>query len=226
MEPPSIKKPGFIEKASREAGVTYKYSASWIHQLESADHWQLYWRQQKLMEGHLQPGDRILEIGVGSGFTANYLRSKGYVVTTLDIDEEKKPDIIANVASYDFPDAYDHVLAFEVFEHLPYENFERALSQIARCCRKTLFLSVPRASFDFASVQITLPKFGQRSFTILRKRRKIEGSYHFWEIGLNGISLERLKTTLQSSGFSIVEAELFSHRFFIRSMRLESQLSH
>ena len=36
----------------------------------------LYWHQQKLMEGLVAPNDTVLEVGVGSGFTANHLRSK------------------------------------------------------------------------------------------------------------------------------------------------------
>jgi len=119
-----------IEKTSVDSGTTYRYSSSWIYHLESADHWYLYWHQQKLMEGELKAGDRILEIGVGSGFTANYLRSKGYDVTTLDIDEEKKPDIHANIVTYDFPKDYDHVLAFEVFEHIPFNKFQGLVGRI------------------------------------------------------------------------------------------------
>ena len=100
--------------------MEYHYSSHWIHELESETHWRLYWRQQKLMRDLVSAGDRVLEIGVGTGFTANYLRSKGVHVTTLDIDAEKQPDIVANVAQFDFPELYDAILAFEVFEHLPY----------------------------------------------------------------------------------------------------------
>ena len=59
------------------------------------------------MEGLLAEGDTVLEIGPGSGFTSNYLRSKGIAVTTLDIDPAKHPDIVANVVEYEFPEPHD-----------------------------------------------------------------------------------------------------------------------
>ena len=62
-------------------GVEYTYSSDWIHSLETEDHWSLYWQQQKIMQGHIAPNHRLLEIGVGSGFTANYLKSKNIKVT-------------------------------------------------------------------------------------------------------------------------------------------------
>ena len=77
----------------------YKYGAEWTKHLESCDHWIFYWFQQKIMEGFINKNksETIIEIGVGSEFTANYCRSKGFNVTTLDIDEAKKPDILANI---------------------------------------------------------------------------------------------------------------------------------
>ena len=87
-------------------GVEYKYSSEWIQSLETKQHWEFYWYQQKLMEGLLVPGqDDILELGKGSGFAANYCSSQGLAITTLDIDEDKKPDIVANIAMYDFDKA-------------------------------------------------------------------------------------------------------------------------
>ena len=71
---------------------TYKYGAEWTKNLESYEHWGFYWYQQKIMEGFTKwhKSETILEIGVGSGFTSNYCRNKGFKVTTLDIDDDKK----------------------------------------------------------------------------------------------------------------------------------------
>jgi 16S rRNA A1518/A1519 N6-dimethyltransferase RsmA/KsgA/DIM1 with predicted DNA glycosylase/AP lyase activity len=80
-------------------GVEYAHpSSEWTKKLEKEFHWQLYWRQQNVMNNLIQPGDHLLEIGPGSGFTTNYLRSKGIQVTTLDLNPDKKPDIVANIA--------------------------------------------------------------------------------------------------------------------------------
>lgn len=93
-------------KKERVRGVEYKYSAEWIYDLESEEHWRLYWTQQKLMQGKVSLGDNVLEIGVGSGFTANYLKAKGVNIKTLDIDKGKESDIVANLVEYQFPDHY------------------------------------------------------------------------------------------------------------------------
>ena len=125
-------------------GVEYRYSSGWTHGFESETRWRLYWRQQKLMRDLLAPGDRVLEIGIGTQFVANYLRSKGISVTTLDIDADKHPEIVANIALYEFPTSYDAILAFQVFEHMPYEDFEAVLPRLAAAARRQVFISVPR----------------------------------------------------------------------------------
>ena len=152
-----------MESESAE-GAEYRYSSHWIHELEGETHWRLYWRQQKLMQDLVRQGDHVLEIGVGTGFTANYLRSKGVTVTTLDIDADKRPDIVANVAGYEFPETYDAILAFEVFEHLPYHDFSSVLARLATAARRHVFLSLPRNRRLVASVGVKLPKVKARSF--------------------------------------------------------------
>ena len=104
--------------------MNYSYSTDWIHNLESKKHWQLYWHQQKLLENRISVNDKILEVGVGSGFTANYLKSKGFNVKTVDIDQNKNPDIVKNIV-YTEPKFFnfDVLLAFNIFEHIPYDEF-------------------------------------------------------------------------------------------------------
>ena len=95
------------------------------------------------MQHLVNKGETLLEIGVGSGFAANYLKSKGVHVTTLDIDKEKQPDIAANIVQYSFPNQYEHISAFEVFEHIPFMEFKNVITKIGCVCKKNLFLSVP-----------------------------------------------------------------------------------
>ena len=66
-----------------------KYSSDWINKLESKEHWLSYWHQIKLMLESLEPHDSVIELGIGSGFTSNYLRSKNIDVLTVDIDKKK-----------------------------------------------------------------------------------------------------------------------------------------
>lgn len=149
--------------------IVYRCPSGWIERLATGEHWRLYRRQQKIMEGRIDIGDSILEIGVGTGFTANYLKSKGFVVTTVDIDEEKKPSIVANLVTFQPDQLFDHVLAFEVFEHIPFEKIVKVTENLAGKCSKYLFMSVPRYLRTIASIESQLPRLGKVAFARLSR---------------------------------------------------------
>lgn len=207
-------------KCQKIGGISYQYSASWIHSLESEMHWRLYWRQQKIMQDLIKPGHRVLEIGVGSGFTANYLRSKEISVTTLDIDADKNPDIVANIVSYEFPDSYDHILAFEVFEHIPFDIFKVVLKKISRRLQGCMFLSVPRNERLWFRAEITMPKIREKIFELVTLKRRITTPAHFWEIDDGKIDGRDFKDALTSSSFKILRFDKsFSREFFALAKR-------
>lgn len=207
-------------RAETIRGVEYRYSSEWIHKLESQVHWQSYWWQQKLMHDRVRAGDSVLEIGVGSGFTANYLRSKGIDVTTLDIDEEKSPDICANVVTYEFPHIYDHILAFEVFEHIPFEEFQRLLPKVARASRKYLFCSVPLNDKILLRIIVKFWRLRERGLELTRPKRKITAPFHFWEVGANSVPRDLLFRAFASSGLELREShKAFPHLFCALSSR-------
>lgn len=196
-------------------GVEYKYSAEWIYDLESEQHWRLYWNQQKLMQNKVISGDKVLEIGVGSGFTANYLKTKGINVKTLDIDREKKPDIVANLVEYQFPERYDHVLAFEVFEHIPFIEFKCVIKKISDVCKKHIFLSVPRNEKVWLQVNFQLPIIGKRKFSFVTLKNKVDEPAHFWEIGDGSVSTNDFEQELFKCGLTIlVKMKCFSRLFY------------
>lgn len=68
------------------------YSHEWIYELENPYHWNLYWHQLDLVLNRcgLTKDQKIIEVGVGSGITSDSLKRKGYDVTTIDIDNNKK----------------------------------------------------------------------------------------------------------------------------------------
>jgi 2-polyprenyl-3-methyl-5-hydroxy-6-metoxy-1,4-benzoquinol methylase len=196
-------------------GVEYKYSAEWIYDLESEEHWRLYWNQQKLMRHKVSSGEIVLEIGVGSGFTANYLRSKGVNVKTLDIDREKEPDIVANLVEYPFPDRYDHVLAFEVFEHIPFVEFKSVFEKISKVCKKYIFISVPRNERMWLKLNFQLPILGKRGLRLVTLRGKVIEPAHFWEIGDGSVSIGDVEQVFGKCGFTILtKTKRFSRIFY------------
>ncbi len=184
-------------------GIEYQFSSDWIHHLESEQHWTLYWKQTNLVLKELQKGDTILEIGPGSGFLSNYLRSKGFHVTTLDIDEQKSPDILSNIVEYPFPDKYDHILAFEVFEHIPFDKFAEILPKLRKTARKNFFFSLPRNYKIWFSIDLIIPYFRNVSFTFKTKRHKITTRNHFWELDYKNYNLNNLDVTIKDVGFLV-----------------------
>ena len=181
----------------------YQYSSDWIERHENIHHWTYYWHQIDMARSVLKEGEKILEIGVGTKFTSNYLKSKGFQVTTIDIDPEKEPDIVANVVEYEFSESFDHVFAFEVFEHIPYLDFERVLEKISRICRRYLLMSVPRNEKTWFRLQAELPGKRTFGFGISTRRRKIISRHHHWEVDFPPRKKKNLEKSFAEKGFSV-----------------------
>ena len=184
----------------------YIYNSAWTKELESLEHWNYYWHQQKIMQNLvLYRGEDFLEIGVGSGFSANYCRSKGAKVTTLDIDQEKKPDIVANAVYYDFKQKYDYLMAYEVLEHIPYNEFEIIVKKFRTFIKKYVFISLPRNERPIFSLNLKLPKLKPVGLEWKILNRKITTAAHHWELDYNGFSTKRVEQLFKESGLTIME---------------------
>ncbi|MFO7863911.1 MAG: hypothetical protein R6U85_07940 [Salinivirgaceae bacterium] len=181
----------------------YQYSSDWIHKLETENHWRYYWHQQKIMEGLIQPTDQILEIGVGSKFTSNYLKSRNFNVKTIDIDAENHPDIVANVVDYQYYTTFDHVLAFEIFEHLPFEDFERAVRNLSASCKKNMFVSLPRNEKLRLRFSLDVKVFKINDFQITSKRNKLITKHHYWELDYKSFTKKRVLEVFSANGFRL-----------------------
>ncbi|MHA1834506.1 MAG: class I SAM-dependent methyltransferase, partial [Candidatus Baldrarchaeia archaeon] len=70
-----------------------------------------YWHQINELT-QLKPSS-ILEIGIGNGLVSNYLKQRGYNVTTMDIDPRLNPDVAASIDRIPFTDeSFDVVACF------------------------------------------------------------------------------------------------------------------
>lgn len=95
----------------------------------------------------------VLEIGIGNKLVATYLKHEGVDVTTVDFDERLKPDIVADVRKMPVPDrSYDLVMACQILEHIPFETFEDALTELRRVTKRYAVVSLPRRSSYFEFV--------------------------------------------------------------------------
>ena len=122
--------------------------------------------EQRMMRGFFQafdamldessrpaPPRRILEIGVGEGIVTRRVieRFPDASVLGLDLPDDALADdwaereltcVFGDATTLPFPnDAFDLVLAIEVFEHLP--DPDGALHELARVCSGSLVASVP-----------------------------------------------------------------------------------
>ena len=183
----------------------YKYGAEWTKHLEPCDHWIFYWYQQKIMEGFINKNksETIIEIGVGSEFTANYCRSKGFSVTTLDIDESKKPDILTNVVEHDFKEQYDHLMAFEILEHIPFEESQKIIKKIPTFVKKYAFISLPRNERTLLDLEIKLPLLKKIKLEWKILARNIFTDAHHWELDYKEYKMETVEQSFIDAGLKI-----------------------
>ncbi|HVZ10827.1 MAG TPA: methyltransferase domain-containing protein [Candidatus Paceibacterota bacterium] len=189
---------------------------------ETYDHshrWMTYW--YLIREVHrLQPGS-ILEAGIGNKFLSKYLAARGFKVTTLDIEASLEPDIVGSVTAMPAADdSYDLVICSQVLEHLPFEEFPKALAEIRRVAKKDVLISLPHWGWTFYAT-FKMPLF--RKFSVLWKfpwaKRHVFDGDHYWEIGKKGYSLGKIKKTIEQAGFKIQRDFIRSgspfHHFFV-----------
>ncbi len=204
------------EKIEILDGIKYRYSSDWIYDFENKTRWNYYWYQQKILHDKINREDRILELGVGSGFISNYLRSKGFNVTTFDIDKDKNPDIIANIVDYNFKTEFDHILAFEIFEHIPYDKFIIVMNKLKNVCKKKLFFSVPLNRKVIFKISMFIPLIKDVNWEIRIKKRRITTEAHFWELDYKELKEKKFISDIVSAGFKIIDISTFSSlRYFI-----------
>ena len=163
----------------------------------------------------------VLVIGKGNGLVAQYLKLNGVKVITLDIDESVKPDIIASVIKMPFKDnEFDVVLCAQVLEHLPYDDFSKAIFEIKRVAKKGAVVSLPHFGPAIRFL-FKLPLLPEIKFMIKLPypKKHIYKGEHYWEIGKREYSLKKIKKEIIKSGLAIekdyVVFENPLHHFFV-----------
>jgi SAM-dependent methyltransferase len=185
-----------------------------------------YWTQiDEIMQVTRQNGS-VLEIGKGTGLMAWYLQNAGLQVTTVDYDQELAPTVAADLRRLPFGDrTFNTVVAFQVLEHLPFDNFIPSLIELSRVARDHVIISLPNCSGTIA-LSASLPRLGlmKRIWSIPRARREVfVKGQHYWEIGVTNYSISRICDSIQSAGLTISKeyrlVEFPFHHFFILEKR-------
>ena len=191
-----------------------KYSSDWINKLESKEHWLSYWHQIKLMLESLEAKDSMIELGIGSGFTSNYLRSKNIDVLTVDIDKNKSPDIVSDAISFKPKKNYDHFCAFEVFEHMKFEEMENVLKNIKSKIDKNIFISVPIYKKTPINIELKFKSYW-KSITVKTPKTSIIDPHHQWELNYKDITEEKLISVFEHHNFKLKnKSSFFRWRYF------------
>ncbi len=183
----------------------------YFHDYDNLERFISYYYQCKLLLD-LKP-KTVLEIGVGNRLTSDYLKNYGLNVTSCDIDKALKPDFITDVRKLNFKNnSFDVVYAFQVLEHLPFEDFEKSLLELYRVSNKYVVISLPfyGTSFEIILKFPLLNKLIGKSyinlffrFNYFFKKFKFNGQ-HYWELGSKGCSLNKIRNILNKK-FKIIK---------------------
>lgn len=178
------------------------------YQFERYDHlrrWDSYWHQ---IRAATRTGARsVLEIGSGTGVFRSYLENRGVVVRSVDIDESRRPDFVADVGALDEalpPDLrFDCVAAFQVLEHLPRARLDACLAGLARRAAPWCLISLP---YHGLQVGVSLNVGGKQlrlgAAIPYPWRHRWNGEHH-WELGWE--NTPRAISRAMSRYFEVVE---------------------
>ncbi|MBO6794882.1 MAG: hypothetical protein JJ895_13305 [Balneolaceae bacterium] len=157
----------------------------------------------------------IYEVGKGSGFTSEYLNSKGYSIKTIDIDENKNPDLLLDITKDQIPTS-DAYIAFEILEHIPFLDAEKFIKTLKDNGTKYLVFSLPYAFKTFIWIEGFLLKYGGFKINLGKKRKSIISEHHYWELGINGHNVKSIKGILGKYNFKVVKDYKYrNHHFFV-----------
>jgi hypothetical protein len=192
-------------------GIEVCYSADWIRSLENEVHFNWYWNQANLVYTYCSREQNILEIGVGTSLLSDLLKRRGWRLNTLDIDEEKSPDFCESAADFDYAaHKVDVVLAFEIFEHIPFSTFEKVINKLSDSNVKFIYFSLPWCERQIAILSFKFPRLRKINLSYALPKRSITTQAHFWELSLADkslgekelISIGNLQTLFANNGYS------------------------
>ena len=157
--------------------------------------WTSLWHQ--LSEVMSKDVKSVIEVGPGNGLFTTVLKHFGYDVTTVDLADDLQPDIVADATNIPVSDDHaDAVVAFQVLEHMPYEESLKAVHELGRIANRYLIISLPNAK-KMMTVHFRIPGIIERTFLIKRPFSKAQppefNGQHYWEINKKGYDLQKVQ---------------------------------
>ncbi len=177
-----------------------------------------FWQLREVLE--LKPSS-VLEVGVGDGVFGCFIKNNTNIkYQSLDIASDLAPDIVGSVTNIPVADkSFDVVCAFEVLEHLPFEQFDQAVTELCRVARTHVIMSLPHFG-PMLSFSLKIPFLPRLQFAwkIPIPKKHIFNDEHYWEIGKRGYAIARIRQELAKHGTVISDFIPFNsdyHHFFV-----------
>lgn len=177
-----------------------------------------YWQLKEVLDLNQSS---ILEVGVGDRVFGDFIKNNTSVsYTSVDVAEDLHPDVVGSILKLPFADkSFDVVCAFEVLEHLPFDQFDVAIAEISRVARTHVVISIPHfgpmLSFSLKIPFIPLIRFAVK---IPFPKKHVFNGQHYWELGKHGYPAQRVRKVLQKHGDILRDFVPFGnsyHHFFI-----------
>jgi len=176
-----------------------------------------YWQLKEVLALH---PTSVLEVGVGDRVFGDFVKNNTNVsYTSVDIAADLHPDVVGSILQLPFADnSFDVVCAFEVLEHLPFEQFEKAMSELARVARAHVIISLPHFG-PMVSFSCKIPFLSEVRFAIKLPfpRKHVFNGQHYWELGKKGYPRSRIYKKLSNYGTLVRDFVPFGssyHHFF------------
>jgi ubiquinone/menaquinone biosynthesis C-methylase UbiE len=184
-----------------ETNISYKY-----YWTTSNDIKQFIAFSNQLNEIYNTSPKTVLEVGCGNKLVKNQLESIGIKTICCDINKNLKPDVVGDIRKLPFENnAFDTVVAFEVLEHQPFEDFEKALLELKRVSKKNIIISVPIVTIGL-EFYMWLPKIHDIYFYIdIPFPLRIQKVDHYWEANGKGHSKKKIDEII-SKHFKILKS--------------------
>ncbi|MBE9480966.1 MAG: class I SAM-dependent methyltransferase [Bacteroidetes bacterium] len=151
--------------------------------------------------------ESVLEIGVGNKMLVNYMKEHNLPIQTCDIDKNLDPDFIGDIR--DLPiesESFDVVCAFQILEHIPFDEVGKALDELYRVSKKYVIISVPYTVVHFEMIirsTITYRLFKKHKISLFFALEKFSrfweyNGQHYWEMGKRNYPRKKVRDLLKS----------------------------
>jgi hypothetical protein len=184
--------------------------------------------------------ESVMEVGPGRYNMAALLRHFGIRYESLDTDSQYEvPDYLCSLEQAEIANRYDAVVAFQVLEHFPREEFSPLLKKLSGWSKNHVVISLP-CSTNYLNLSFGL-RLGEETrffkgsyafqklfefgvFDQARRRRNREANAilgskrHQWEVGDSGCSNQEIVAEMKSIGLreiKVVRNHFYPyHKFF------------